>query len=115
MASVDKFRILRSAEEVAFARCYKDLFEEVSLPIKLAEVLFSEDIISSETKNSITSDADKQALFDFMQKSLSQAKDPHKVMKKLINALEEIDVDTDHMQEFIDGKQNYSVKASVII
>ena len=107
MASVAKSRILiRSAEAAAFARYYKDLFDEVSRPVKLAEVLFSKDIISSQTKNSITTDADKQALFDSIQNSLSQAKDAGKLMKKLINALDEIGVHTGDLQSFIDGEQN---------
>ena len=110
MESVVKYRLrIRSAEEAAFAKEYNNLLRDVSHPVKLAKVLFTEGIISSETKTSITSDADekqKRKLLDDLQNSLSQAKDTAQVMKKLMNALEEIGVDTGRLQRFIDSKQN---------
>ena len=116
MERVAKSRF-RSVQEAAFARCYQHFWEEISRPVKLAEILFSEGIITSETKTSITSDEDERqirSLLDAVQNSLSWAKDTDEVIKKLTNALEEIGVYTGYMQIFIDGKQNWSVKGSVI-
>ena len=81
---------VRSPEEETFRRFYSDLLREISRPVLLAKLLFDYDIISSETKESVTSNADmkkKRALLDAVQHALANAPDPGKMFQSLLIAL----------------------------
>ena len=98
-----------SAEEAGFARYYEHLLRDVSRPVKLAELLFFEGIVTSETKESIISNEDqgqKRALLDAIQISLACSRNANKVMKILCKALEKVGVNTYYMQDFIAGEQS---------
>ena len=97
----------RSPEVEAFRREYNDLLGRVIRPVELARLLFSEGIISSETKNAITSDKDvqgKRTLLDAVEHALVHASDREAMFKSLVEALKKIDYYTYHIKEFVHGE-----------
>ena len=121
MDATDRSSIL-SAEETVVRRYYNDLLRTVSDPVKLAQLLFEDGMISQETKESIRSDDDdvqqrKRTLLDAVQRVLAQATDREKLMSTLFLAFEKSGVPshhswdfcTDQMKEFVAGEY-YSVQ-----
>ena len=107
---------LHSPEEEGFRKYHDRLLRTVSRPVELAEILVSEGVIDSDTKESVTANEDqKGSLFAALQIALAQSTDPEKTMRSLCTALEITGVATGYirgMQEFIAGECN-SVKASL--
>ena len=114
---------IRSAEETVVRRYYNDLLRTVSDPVKLAQLLFEDGMISQETKESIRSDDDDQhamqTVMDAVQRVVAQATDREKLMSTLFLAFETSGVPstsehswefcTDRMKEFVAGEY-YSVQ-----
>ena len=117
----------RSPEEAALRRYYNDILRDVSRPVQLAELLFSEGIIRNETKQKVTFDKEKEhavrAVLHDVQLALAQSSDRKKLMLSLCLALEKSGVPssdeewwkfgTARIKEFITGEYN-SLIASVI-
>ena len=83
----------RSPEVDDFRWEYIDLLRNVRRPVELAQLLFSKGIISSETKNAITSDEDvvgKRVLLDAAKHALVYASDREAMLRSLLSALREI-------------------------
>ena len=120
---------LRSPEEAAFARYYDDLLRISLRPVQLAELLYSDGIIRSETNKKVTSEEDedhaKRILLDAVQCALAQSSDQEEVMSSFCSALEKIQVSNQEesniyeilysevIRNFIAGEYN-CVKATVI-
>ena len=97
----------RSPEVEAFRQTYKYLLHHVRRPVKLAQLLFAQGIISSETKNAITSDEDvegKRALLDAAEHALVHASDREAMFQSLVEALEKVYEYTNEMKKFVDGE-----------
>ena len=112
---------IRSAEEAVVCHYYNDLLSTVSDPMKLAQLLFNDGMISQETKESALSDDDdqraKRTLLDAVQRAVAQAIDKEKVMSSLLLAFEKSGVlsyrgsyfCTDQMKKFVAGEY-YSIQ-----
>ena len=98
------------SHEAAFRRYYNDLFREVHRPVRLAELLFSDGVIQSDIKDSITSDEDedqKRALLDAVQYALANSTDPEQTMRTVCTALGKSGVHgyyTDKLSSFVPGE-----------
>ena len=98
---------LLSPEVAAFRQEYKYLLRYVDRPVELARLLFAEGIISSETKNAITSDEDvegKRAILDAAEHALVQASDREAAFRSLVEVLTKVYKYTNDMIEFVDGE-----------
>ena len=76
-------------EAVAFRRYSKWLLGDLKRPVQLAELLLSEGIIPSETKDTITSNEDvqqKQAVINAMQYALVHTPDAKDTFRRLRKA-----------------------------
>ena len=103
-----------SPEEETFHRFYNQLLRDINRPVQLAQLLFADGIISSETKEGVTSDADvnqKQALLDAIQHAL--ANNPKKAFQRLIEALRETGLYNllSDMEKFNSGECTISLQA----
>ena len=101
----------QSPEVAAFRRYYNHLLSNMDHPVKFAQFLFSKGIISSETKNAITSDEDvegKRVLLDAAEHALVQASDREAMFRSLVEALRSVIYwfsDTcSSMTKFVDGE-----------
>ena len=85
-----------SPEEAAFSRCHNDLLKGASSPLKFAELLLSEGVITSETRDSIAlvgnEDQAKEAVVDAVQCALAQSSDKNRLLSSLQSALVKSDV-----------------------
>ena len=99
-------------EVAAFRRYYNNLLECVNRPEKLAQLLFSDSIISRGVKDRITSkstDVGKgRAVLDAFQHALLQSSEPSATMRSLRKACEKAGFYTSWsirpMEEFVDGE-----------
>ena len=112
---------LRSVEAVAFRRYYDDLLRTVSSPVQSAEVLLSEGVIGSETKDSITSDKDedhaKRTLLDAVEDVLVNGGDGEKTLRSLRIAFPNdyfFNDPIDKMEEFIAGECTISLRLAYL-
>ena len=83
-------RSVRSPEEETFHRYYNRLLDDINSPNELARLLFADGIISSETKETVTSNTDVDqtpSLLDAVQHALENAPDPEKTFRSLLVAL----------------------------
>ena len=97
----------RSPEVEAFRREYKDLLRHVYRPVELAQSLFSEGVISSETKNATTSDEDvegKRILLHAAEHALVHASDREAMFQNLMEALKKIRYNTYWIKKFVNGE-----------
>ena len=81
-------------EVEAFRRYYKKLLKDVDRPVDLAELLFSDGIISLEAKDSITSAStsdveQRRAVLGAFQHALLQSSEPSATMRSLRRAFEQ--------------------------
>ena len=109
--------LLRFPEQAAFQKYYDDLLLDVSDPVRLAELLLSEGMIGSETKECITADEDedhaKRTLFDALQYVLMHGADGEKAIRSLRIAFEKASFGTYHIrkiEEFIAGECTISLR-----
>ena len=98
-----------SPEETAFREFYNELLSELRNPIKFAECLLLEGVIDTETKESITSDADeaqKRLLLDSVQCALSQSSDASATLLSAHTAMKSSGDDSwpfENMDSFVEG------------
>ena len=107
----------RFVEVEAFRRYYNDLLREVDRPVEFAQLLFAEDIISSEKKNAITSDEDvegKRVLLDAAEHALVHASDREAMFRSLVTALRRVGCSTYSMNEFVDGEHTNTMWLKLI-
>ena len=109
---------VRSPEEAALRRYYKDILEQISDPADLAESLYSEGIISDDTRDSVRKDASHagHAILAAVQRKLAQSAERKEVMSKFYSALKSSCVNywslIGLIEHFIGGEYTYiSVKA----
>ena len=98
----------RSPEVEAFRREYNDFLRYVDRPVELAHLLFSEDVVSSETKDAITSDEDedgKRILLDAVEHALVHASDREAKFQSLVRALEKVYEYTNYLTNSVDVEQ----------
>ena len=80
-----------SPEEAAFRRHYGNLLSVVHNPMKFAEFLLLEGVISTDTKERVTSNADqaqKRLLLNSLQYALSKSSDPNATLLSARRAME---------------------------
>ena len=102
----------RSPEVEAFRHYYNRLLNDVRYPVQLARSLLTKGIISSETKNAITSDKDvegKRVLLDAVEHALMHASDREAMFRSLVEALRSFHSDyyqptSSLMTNFVDGE-----------
>ena len=99
-----------SPEAAAFRRYYNDLLYRLNrCPVKLADFLFSDGIISREEKDSIaasTDDEQGRLLLDTLQQAIVQTSKASATMRSLRRAFETVSLDTFNikmMEDFVDG------------
>ena len=106
---------LRSPEEETFHRFYNTILDSDFDQVFAAKLLFDDNIISSETKDSITSDEEgKRALLDAAQHALANSSDPEKTFQSVLRAFRETctyDV-YDPVETFCAGECTRSVEAN---
>ena len=107
----------RSSEQAAFQKYYDNLLYVIDDPVQLAELLLTEGVIRSETKDSIISDEDEEhatrSLLDDVLYSLEHNPDGGKTIQSLRIAFEKASLNTyyiDRMEEFIVGECTISLK-----
>ena len=100
-----------SPEEAAFRRCHDHLLEGASSPVKFAELLLSDGVITSETRDRIAlvgnKDQAKEAVVDAVQCALAQSSNKNRLLSSLQSALEESGVSYGKifwMTDFIAGE-----------
>ena len=106
-----------SLEVEAFRRYYNDLLFWFRLrPVELTESLFSDDIISKEAKESVSSastDEEKgRVVQDAFQQALVESSDPSAAMRSLRRAFEQNYLGTSsiaQMEKFVDGECTISL------
>ena len=103
-------------EVAAFRRYYNDLLEHVNRPVDLAELIFSDDIISREVKDSITAartDVEqRRTVLDAFEHALLQSSQPSATMRSLWGAFQQAGFLTGcflDMEQFVDGEYKISV------
>ena len=99
-----------SLEEAAFRRYYGHVLSELHNPRKFAECLLLEGVVGTDTKESVTANADeaqKRLLLNSVQYALSQSSDPIATLLSARRAMESSGGYTwpfDNMDKFIKGK-----------
>ena len=102
-----------SPEEAAFKQFYDELLSELHYPVKFAESLLLEGVIGTDTKNSITSDADeaqKRLLLNSVQHALSQSSDPGATLLSAHTAMKcckDRSWSFESMNSFVEGEYLY--------
>ena len=108
---------VRSPEVETFHRYYNKLFSDIYSPVNLAELLFADGIISSETKENVilnTGAERTRTLLDAVQHTLEKAPDPGKTFQSLLVALRTSfwSIVPDQMEKFYSGEYTISLEAS---
>lgn len=107
----------QSPEVAAFRQYYNDILRNMDRPVEFAQSLLSARVISSETKNAITSDEDvegKRALLDAVEHALVHASDREAMFRSLVEALRIIGYYTFSMTNFVDGEHIAKIRCAKI-
>ena len=108
-------------EVAAFRRYYNDLLDQVLRPVKLAELLLEEGIITKDEKDKITSNGkdveQTRVLLDAVQHILLQASEPSETIKSLWGAFGKAGFGAYiyRMEQFIAGEDTIALKLHNVI